>query len=261
VIYVIGDCFVDRYWIGVSERLSPEAPIPVVRVEKCVTKDGGAGNVWRNIQALGKDGDKATKLLSSSAEVTWPIKNRLMVGDYQLARWDENDRCEEYNEFDELEDVEALVIADYGKGSITPKVIEKLAHKISRCTVYVDTKDSPLKFEPLAGARDVTIFPNTNEYKQWHFQYMDFSEWGTVVVKLGAEGMMKLVCGRVVEKVEAENKKPLCVIGAGDTAMAAYAVAETEQREDVLVWANHAAGMAVGMKYTGIVSREEWLHG
>src|SRR2546425_959697 len=82
---VFGDGMWDRYWIGTANRLSPEFPGPVVKIEDMRFYPGGAGNVANNLQMLG------VTVLRYFHD--GPTKNRLMVGDTQIARWDEHDTC------------------------------------------------------------------------------------------------------------------------------------------------------------------------
>lgn len=254
MIYVLGDCFVDRYWIGEAERLSPEAPIPVVKIREVTNIPGGVANVAANIRSLGED-------IITGYHITdnWPVKNRLMVGDYQIARWDENDVCKESEVESKIREVSAVVIADYCKGAITQEVINKLGHLVAGKRVYIDTKGDPERFDPLCGALEVTMFPNLKEYKQYHSQYTGFSEWGTVVLKKGAEGVALIRERRIEISLPAWNSQATCTIGAGDTVMAGYVVAEQEGMRNPLEWANKAAGLVVGKRYTSTVSRDEWL--
>lgn len=255
MIYVLGDCFVDRYWIGETERLSPEAPIPVVRHTHTTIREGGAANVAKNIESLGGD----VKLVNEVSTSLWPVKNRLMVGDYQLARWDENDVCKESVVGSNIREASAVVIADYCKGAITDTVINKLGRVVAGKRVYIDTKGDPDRFDPLCGALEVTMFPNLKEYEQYHSQYTGFSEWGTVVLKKGKDGIALIRERRIEVKLPAWNNQATCTIGAGDTVMAAYVVAEQEKMSNPLEWANKAAGLVVGKRYTSTVSRDEWL--
>lgn len=84
-IIVVGDSFIDRYWVGSTNRISPEAPIPVVEVEYTRDFPGGAANVRENLRALGEDGLLLFK--PASSEQNYPIKNRLISNGVQLARW------------------------------------------------------------------------------------------------------------------------------------------------------------------------------
>ena len=56
-VLVVGDSMLDRYWYGGVERISPEAPVPVIAVNRCDERPGGAANVARNVQALGANCD------------------------------------------------------------------------------------------------------------------------------------------------------------------------------------------------------------
>lgn len=99
-IYVYGDLILDEYIYGKSERLSPEAPVPVVLYEKSEIKDGGAGNVFKNLKSLTADVQYCTKSTTSP-----PKKTRIFAGNHYIARIDhENTQTEwehAYPEFSE----------------------------------------------------------------------------------------------------------------------------------------------------------------
>lgn len=272
---VIGDCFVDRYWIGTSDRISPEAPVPVVKIQE--TKDffGGAANVAKNIMDMATKGSTVYLIRDYQyiAVGSWtipdilkedlPIKNRLMVGDHQVARWDENDVCGDAIRYlqDRVEGFDQcpIVIADYGKGSISQGVIKWLSEASYSRHIYIDTKASPLKFWQLK-PQNVTMFPNSGEFKKYENEYLKIAEDGvTVVLKMGKEGIGVIENGRAVAKFAATCATPYSVIGAGDTVIAAYCVAKEEGLGDPLLLANKAAGIKVGKKYTASVERNEWL--
>lgn len=257
---VIGDCFVDRYWIGTSDRISPEAPVPVVKIQE--TKDffGGAANVVKNIKDMAMVG-VVVCLVFDDTKV--PIKNRLMVGDHQVARWDENDVCGDAILYlqDRVEGFDQcpIVVADYGKGSISQGVIKWLSEASYSRHIYIDTKASPIKFWQLK-PQNVTMFPNSCEFKKYENEYLKIAEDGvTVVLKMGKEGIGVIENGRAVAKFAATCTTPYSVIGAGDTVIAAYCVAKEEGLGDPLLLANKAAGIKVGKKYTATVRRSEWL--
>src|SRR5271170_2643452 len=160
-IAVFGDNFYDRYILGTATRVSPEAPIPVVLVQDERIFPGGAGNVVANLDALG------VKVLGVDYGVCQSVKNRLVVGGYQLARWDENDTQDELNPkmFAGLK-ADAVIISDYGKGSITYSVIEAIA--ALRLPTFIDSKRDPRDFDIVI---DPTFFPNQKEYDQYMHEY------------------------------------------------------------------------------------------
>jgi rfaE bifunctional protein kinase chain/domain len=196
-VAVIGDIMLDSYWWGHVDRISPEAPVPVVALDKRELRIGGAGNVALNTISLGapttilsvvgqdEDGKQLTNLLSKNGIDTTYIlavpnrvttnKTRIMSRNQQMLRLD----CEITTDIDELtehallEQVETyfkihqpnvLIFEDYNKGVLTPKIIDKT---IALCKQYhVLTAVDPKKKNFLA-FKGVDIFkPNLKEVKE-----------------------------------------------------------------------------------------------
>jgi bifunctional ADP-heptose synthase (sugar kinase/adenylyltransferase) len=212
-VAVFGDRMTDFYYLGKSDKLSAEVPIPVVKVFDRLSFPGGAGNVVANLKALGVEVIDTTRKWESSAKYDYyPVKNRLMVGDHQVARWDEWDSCEPWDG-KVLPEVDAIVVADYGKGAITADIIAKI--KAFGGPIFVDTKGDPSVWSGVATA----IFPNIKESTQFKEAYQQFD--GLVVEKLGPLG------------ISIYNKTQICqspsqarfirsVNGAGDSVIAAF---------------------------------------
>jgi len=256
-VAVIGDFMQDIYWIGEASRLSPEAPIPVVKIKETKDFPGGAGNVAENLEALGVD-------------VTWfiaglkPKKNRLMVGDHQLARWDEYDRCLPVDKFkDSLQDFNAIIVADYGKGAINQDVIDYIKSHKEIVPIFVDTKGDPGVWSGVATA----VFPNAKEYAQFSTEYLngDF----LVIQKRGHCGISMrrrvLDHDKTIWELESPSQARFVksVNGAGDTVIAAFVykylrlhknpnIQRTEAGfwGEVLDFANAAAAVSVEHEYT-----------
>ena len=252
-VAVIGDFLYDHYHLGESTRLSAEVPIPIVKIIDNFMLPGGAGNVARNLQRLGV----ATTWYAGDGLV--PVKNRLMVGDHQLARWDVNDVCQPWKGplnycFD------AFVVADYGKGAITSAVIEKI--KQFKGPIFVDTKRDPSRWSGVATA----IFPNASEFNKYFNQYLQPNYEGMVVMKRGHLGLDLYLNG--VEQTPnasspAQARFVRSVNGAGDSVMAAFVYKYLTDGKDewgeqgqqyfyqnCLDFANAAAACAVEAPYT-----------
>jgi len=242
-IIEIGDAFQDIYHIGTSKRLSPEAPIPVVKIEETLQFDGGAANVRSNLRSLGEDGLMLFKALDAAQN--YPLKHRLICDGVQIARWDEQDYSYPFERCDLLPllDADAVVVSDYGKGAITEEVIQIL-HDY-RGPLFVDTKKDPSRW---IGSNAV-MFPNLKEYQE----FSQFYEWfPRVVLKQGANGLSLLEFGKVVLHRPSRARFVKSVNGAGDTAMAGFIVASLTGAD--LPWclefANCAAALAVESDYT-----------
>lgn len=232
-VAVVGDAMVDRYFVGSASRLSPEAPIPVVKVERSFDVPGGAANVAANLASLGAE---VWEFLGNDR----PTKNRLMVGDIQIARWDCFDRCQSVYWIEPLT-VDAVVVADYGKGSITPEVI-KAIKRVDRPT-FVDTKGDPTPWLGIASA----VFPNDKEYHAYKDAYDKF-DW--LVLKRSAEGLEVRQRGLPSVKIPALAKSVRSVVGAGDCVIASYVYAVLTKHPDPALYASAAAASAVRNRYT-----------
>lgn len=250
-IAVVGDFMTDIYHIGEASSLSAEVPIPVVKVKETKAFPGGAGNVAANLHALG------CKVLWFPGGGT-PLKNRLMVGDHQLARWDQYDECRPVAGLNRLVGVDAIVVADYGKGSVDEFVVEYVKRHVG-VPVFVDTKRDPSVWSGVA----VAVFPNEKEYSQFPKQYDDFD--GFVVQKHGVQGLSLFNFKRGIgppDRVGIGGFPSVArfvrsVNGAGDTVIAAFVYKwlaqmqeyayheEGQDYEELLKFANTAAAIAV----------------
>ncbi len=295
MILVIGDVMIDKYTYGRVERISPEAPVPVLFVEESTAMLGGAGNVARNIVALGQ---KAA-LLSVCGKDEWKswleeeckregirpylfadperkttVKHRFIARPFNhyLLRVDYEDLCPIpplmenaiIKVLDSL-DFTFVVISDYGKGMITPKLARYL---IQKTRVLVDAK--PDRFKLYEGA--FLIKPNLSEAARFlgesarnEDQHVAVLAEGMakalkskVVITRGSEGAT-LFNGERVVHVKGPKREIYDVAGAGDTFIAALAVslAEGKGLEEATVIANIAAGLVVEKLGTAVVKRDE----
>jgi D-beta-D-heptose 7-phosphate kinase / D-beta-D-heptose 1-phosphate adenosyltransferase len=245
-ILVVGDEFRDRYWLGTTTRISPEAPIPVVKIDNMKECWGGAGNVILNLTALGV---RVSACGPRYADL--PVKNRLCVGNYQLARWDENDTQRETptRDFTKFGKPDAVIISDYAKGAVTYAVIEAIA--ALKIPTFIDTKRSPRDFDVVLNP---IFFPNQKEYTD-HLQ--DYRVQPFVVLKRGPEGIQFHEFGRVIQDYPALARKVVSVCGAGDTVVAAYTYAYVQCISDPLSFANAAAAVVVEKPDTATATLEE----
>lgn len=249
-VALFGDLLCDKYWIGTTNRLSAEAPIPVVLVNEIKAFPGGAGNVAVNLEALG------VQVMSPNA--AGPIKNRLVVDGVQMARWDQNDHCEPAGKLkDSLQDFNAIVVSDYGKGAIDQHTIDYIKSHKDIVPIFVDTKRDPEVWSGIATA----VFPNAKEYQQFSTEYLNFD--GLVIQKRGHNGISMRRQVLDVDKTIWELDSPAqarfvkSVNGAGDTVLAAfvykyleYAKIDKDDWQDILDFANAAAAVAVEHEMT-----------
>ncbi|UUX97863.1 D-glycero-beta-D-manno-heptose-7-phosphate kinase [Aquabacterium sp. J223] len=285
----------DRYWFGDVERISPEAPVPVVRVRRQEERLGGAGNVALNAKALGARTTLLTvvgedepgrqlqallaregvaTILSTDPALQTIVKLRLIGRAQQLLRADfesEPDHevlgrmLDRYQEALAAHDV--VLFSDYGKGGLThiPTMIERA--RAAGKPVLVDPKGS--NYQRYAGATVIT--PNRAELAQvigaWSDEDTLRRKAEALRRELGLDALlltrsedgMTLFDAEGDTTVPAEARQVFDVTGAGDTVIATLAVAQAaglSLREAVPV-ANRAGGIVVGKFGTAHVTYEE----
>ncbi len=241
MIVVIGDIIIDEYVYGTSTRLSPEAPVPVVKHEKTERKLGGAGNVYNNIKSLTDD---VTLIGYRNDTTDWPVelfcthmplKQRIYADKHYVTRIDREQTIDNSTLFDYVKKRVhncTVVISDYNKGTIQdPQRLIKIL-KDNGCYVIVDPKQH---LDLYAGA-DV-IKPNKQEYEEYN-NGVDTD----MVVTLGADGYM--INGT---HYPTQQQDVYDVTGAGDTFLAvmSYFLDFGESLEFACEMANKGAGVSV----------------
>jgi D-beta-D-heptose 7-phosphate kinase/D-beta-D-heptose 1-phosphate adenosyltransferase len=296
-IVVVGDVMLDRYWSGLAGRISPEAPVPVVRVKDIEDRIGGAGNVALNIAKLGgrvtllgvigddAEGQILQKLLEAEGVACDFIvepnmrsicKLRIMAQHQQLLRLDFEEtplpvnkeallaRLAQY-----LPKSDAVVFSDYGKGTLA-HVSEYIAHaRQAGVKVLVDPKG--VDYGRYAQADIIT--PNLSELQAVVGACGDENsliERGrlllqqyqieTLLLTRGEAGMT-LIQDAHVHSLPAQAKDVFDVTGAGDTVIAVMAlgVAIGKTLRDAMYLANLAGGIVVGKLGTSTVSLLELM--
>jgi len=294
-VLVVGDVMLDRYWFGDVERISPEAPVPVVCVARTDDRLGGAANVARNVAALGattsligvigadEPGDCVRRLLETSgvephlfvdAAVKTTIKLRVIGRTQQLLRIDfENKPTDDalLAKLDEFERVvsahDVVVFSDYGKGGLThiPRMIATARARGRR--VLVDPKGS--EYGRYRGAHIIT--PNRAELREVVGRWADEAELTRKAQALRRDlGLEALLLTRSEEgmslygedstlNVPTVAREVFDVSGAGDTVIAtmAAALAAGASLEDAVRLSNQAAGIVVGKLGTAVVTADE----
>ena len=295
-VLVIGDVMLDRFWHGAATRISPEAPVPVVKVAGIDDRPGGAGNVAINLAALGVEttlsglvgDDEHAKQLRSVVEakgVGWSvmpcpadtiIKLRVLSRNQQLIRMDFEAPLDDFADESFLQyasnliaEHDVVLLSDYAKGTLTN--IEAL---ISACRalntpVLVDPKGAD--FSRYAGATLIT--PNLSEFEAvvgaCHQDdavisarardLCDQHGFDAVLVTRSERGMT--LQSKVGEPLHlpALAREVFDVTGAGDTVISAMAagLASQDSLENSTRLANVAAGLVVGKVGTATVTREE----
>lgn len=294
-VLVVGDVMLDRYWFGEVSRISPEAPVPVVKVDRTEERLGGAANVARNIAAVGAQplllsvvgqdeaADSLSRLLNTEGiraqlqrdpGLATTIKLRVIGRQQQLLRVDfETEPGHEVlaaklAEFESrLAQTDAVILSDYGKGGLRhiEKMIELARNK--RKPVLVDPKGDD--YARYRGATMIT--PNRAEFREvagrWkseedltsraHRMLADL-EVEALLITRSEEGMTLYRSGERLH-VPTVAREVYDVSGAGDTVIAILGVmiAAGQPLADAVKWANKAAGVVVGKLGTAVVHPEE----
>jgi len=294
-VLVVGDVMLDRYWFGEVSRISPEAPVPVVRIGRLEERPGGAANVARNAAALGAqvqllalvgedeagaslarllDAEGVQAQLTRDATLSTTVKLRVIGRQQQLLRIDfENLPAPQaleskLAEFESrLQDTQVVILSDYGKGA--------LAH-VARMIQFARTAGKPVLVDPKGDDYDkyrhaTLLTPNRGEFREvvgsWKSD-ADFVararrlradlELGALLVTRSEEGMSLFLEGETVH-VPAVAKEVFDVSGAGDTVIATLGVmlAAGAPLAQAVHWANKAAGIVVGKLGTAVVQPDE----
>ena len=295
-VLVVGDAMLDRYWFGAVERISPEAPVPIVRIDREEERAGGAANVARNAAALGaqvtllsvvgadEPGTRLERLLGRARVnaklyrdrgVRTTVKLRVIGGrNQQLLRVDfemepgHEVLASKLREFERmLGEIDVVILSDYGKGGLNHIVSMIRMARRARKTVLVDPKG--VDYLRYRGATIVT--PNRQEFRQVAGAWANDRELterarqlrrklgvDALLITRGEEGMTLFQDGGRFH-VATQVREVSDVSGAGDTVIATLGVAlasGARMREAVRL-ANRAAGIVVGKFGTAVVTPNE----
>ena len=294
-VLVVGDVMLDRYWFGSVARISPEAPVPVVHVDRIEERPGGAANVARNAAALGarvtllsvvgrdEAGTRLAALLRQSKVgarlhrdrgITTTVKLRVIGRQQQLLRVDFEttpshevlaSKLREYQQL--LRQHDLVILSDYGKGGLTHIAAMIAAAKSLRKPVLVDPKG-----EDFARYRGATLLtPNRAEFRAVAGAARNEADLTARARKLrralGLEALlitrseegMTLYRGAERLHAPAHAREVYDVSGAGDTVIATLGVAMAGglPMDEAVRLANRAAGIVVGKFGTAVVEPHE----
>lgn len=294
-VLVVGDVMLDRYWYGAVDRISPEAPVPIVRITREEERNGGAANVAYNVVTLGAQSslltvvgeDEASHKLEAlvagtgirthfgrDAALKTTVKLRVIGRQQQLLRVDfENTPKTEVLASQSaaftslLPEHDAVLFSDYGKGG--------LAH-VSDMIAQARAAGKPILIDPkgtdYSRYKDASVItPNRFELQQVIGPWLDESDLQTKCQNLREQlGLMAVLLTRSEEgmtlfdaqgqlHVSAQAREVFDVTGAGDTVIATMAalVAAGISMREALPLANRAGGLVVGKFGTATVSYEE----
>ncbi|NOI01200.1 bifunctional D-glycero-beta-D-manno-heptose-7-phosphate kinase/D-glycero-beta-D-manno-heptose 1-phosphate adenylyltransferase HldE [Vibrio kanaloae] len=295
-VLIVGDVMLDRYWYGPTGRISPEAPVPVVKVENNEERPGGAANVAMNIASLGghahvvgltgkdepaevlKDTLAALKVKCDFVELKdYPTitKLRVMSRGQQLIRLDFEEKFENTDPElilsrmeQALPNVRSVILSDYAKGALehVQSFIQKA--RAANVPVFIDPKGADL--ERYRGATLLT--PNMSEFElvagkvkseedlvEKGIALIEKYDFEALLVTRSEHGMTLLRKGQAPFHLPTQAKEVYDVTGAGDTVISVLAasVAAGKPLDEACALANAAAGVVVGKLGTSTLSTIE----
>ena len=294
-LLVVGDVMLDRYWFGEVNRISPEAPVPIVKVERTEERPGGAANVARNAAALGVrtvllsvvgddeagrslktlvEREGVNALLHKDASIDTTVKLRVLGRQQQLMRIDFETspshevllgKLAEYKTL--LNDCDVVILSDYGKGGLTHIAQMISLARSQNKLVLVDPKGDD--YSKYHGATVVT--PNRSELREVIGRWASETELlakaqalrqalgvSALLVTRSEEGMSLFEANGVLHE-PAKAREVFDVSGAGDTVIAVLAamLGCGATLADAMHVANLAAGIVVGKLGTAVARPQE----
>ena len=295
-ILVIGDVMLDRYWMGQVNRISPEAPVPILDVNDAVDKPGGAANVAKNLSDFGMDvtlvgltgndeaSEKLSQLLSKTnikykpiidPKVRTTMKLRVIDKNQQLMRIDHEDKNLSNLVLKSLKDIESsmnlfdgIIISDYDKGMIKP-IIKKILSKANKLGIqtFIDPKGKDFSFYKNA----FLLKPNQKEFEDivgicsTKKSLVDKGEklrkklsLKYLLLTQGKKGMILFEKNKVTSHV-AHEQDVFDVTGAGDTVISILAtyVISGKSIATAVKMSNIAAGLSIKKLGSTSVSQKE----
>jgi len=300
MILVIGDFMIDHYLWGKSDRISPEAPVPVVEVIKEEDRLGGAGNVVNNLLSLGSEvmistilGDESERMLKLLKEKNIDtsgvfidenrktiIKSRVIASNHQVIRYDKETKNPISKEYEEkilnfvkenIDKVDMILLSDYEKGVLTPTLTQSiidLANSKNK-KLIIDPKSNFYKYQ-----NAYMIKPNKKELSVATGIEINTKEdllkagWALkeelnleyLLVTLSEDGMA--LFGDNFIQIPTLAREVYDVTGAGDTVLASlgYFLSKNDDLSEAMHFANAAAAVVVGKVGSATVTIDEILH-
>jgi D-beta-D-heptose 7-phosphate kinase/D-beta-D-heptose 1-phosphate adenosyltransferase len=297
MIAVIGDFMIDHYLWGKSERISPEAPVPVVEILKEEDRLGGAGNVVNNLLALGskvivssvigKNSNRLIELLQQKGVDTSGIfvdenretivKSRVIASNHQVIRYDKETKTPISKEFEEkilkyLEDnlgkIDLILLSDYEKGVLTKSLTQKIIKLANRHNkkLIIDPKKNFEKYinawmikpnKKELGVAANMEINNEEDLIKAGWKVKEELNLDYLLVTLSEDGMA--LFGDKYIKIPTVAKEVYDVTGAGDTVLASlgYFLSENDDLIEAMHFANAAAAVVVSKIGSATVTLEE----
>lgn len=301
-ILVLGDIILDKYVWGHVSRISPEAPVPVVEVRQETRRLGGAANVLNNVASLGGhavlcgvigNDHSGREIVERIKEMGLPsdgivtvtdrptsVKSRVVAHNQQVVRFDRESRKriapEAINrilEFiDEVKgDIDAIIVADYGKGVISDIMMKGLRALVWETDIILGVDPKTGNFDSYKGVNVIT--PNHHEAGTYcgmeiedeeglllaGRRMLEELEARSVLITQGRDGMTLFEQGGEVSHIPTVARKVFDVTGAGDTVISTLCMglAAGMDLKSAAVVSNFAAGIVVGELGTSTVTAHE----
>ena len=210
-VLVIGDVIVDKYVYGTSERLSPEAPVPIVKYNRTIETLGGAGLVYTNLKSLGVD----VTLFETGQPSS--IKTRVISDGHYVTRIDDDKHADSTSVLETIElhnftEYEYVILSDYNKGVLDESldIIEHI-NKFN-CKIIVDPKEHAKHYK---GAW--LVKPNNSEFTKF-----GFNDWQGNIITTNAGDNVTATVDNTEYNIPVESVEVSDVTGAGDCFLAAF---------------------------------------
>lgn len=306
---VVGDVMLDRFVWGRVSRISPEAPVPIVDYDHESVMPGGAANVARNLTALGAPSllfgavgrDETARSLKSELKqcmvgceglLDMPgrmtsVKTRIIAHRQQVVRVDRETKSDLDDKSArrllaaidaQLDQTDAVIVGDYGKGSVTQFLLDGLKQRCRERGIWLSLDPKPVHRLDLTGLSLIT--PNRKEafelagiqddsratspledskLMQVAATLLGELKPAVLLITLGDQGMLLCQSGRAPFHMPTVAREVFDVSGAGDTVIASFtlAIAAGASPQEAVLFSNHAAGVVVGKLGTATVTPEE----
>jgi D-beta-D-heptose 7-phosphate kinase/D-beta-D-heptose 1-phosphate adenosyltransferase len=295
-IACVGDLMLDRYVYGEVTRVSPEAPIPVLKTKRTVSMPGGVGNVARNVAALGgrarlgavagqdaagvelsdlvAGDDGIADFIDRPTGASTIVKTRFVSAGQQLLRLDEEEvSVGVFGREDVFSNASAILLSDYDKGVVTERLIRSAlwAAQSSGAPVIVDPKGRDFaryggvdvikpNASELAGATGLPVDTDA-EIETALAALLEATTAKAIIVTRAGKGMSLAERGKSVKHFPGRAREVFDVSGAGDTGLAALglALAAGASLEQAVQLAILASGVVVGKSGTAVVTPTELI--
>ena len=217
-VLVLGDVIIDKYIYGTSERLSPEAPVPVVKYRREVESLGGAGLVYENLKSLGVD----VTLFETGQPSS--IKTRVICDGHYITRIDDDISADgmavlETIELQDFSEYEYVILSDYNKG-VLDESLEIIEHiNKFNCKIIVDPKEHANQYKDAW-----LVKPNYKEFDEFGFTF-----WQSNIITTKAGDNVVATIDNVDYNIPVESVEVSDVTGAGDCFLAAFVYGLTKQ--------------------------------